>query len=240
MYLVGLHIYYDDTRSLPCLQLIQFTTHNTFSFKIYFSIIYASVYITFSVLQVSQIKICAHFLSTPSVQHDTPILSYLTCSYDAHNVWVALRSLRLPWVSQNPVFSSASCRGFSWCDSRPPPLVGQGILIIEASLSHLRHTTVGRTPLDEWSARPRDLYLTTHSTHKTSMAPGGIRTRNLSRRAAADPHLRPRVRRNRAFSVCAGQLLIFARNPKLSSVEDMFGSVMWLRLLPKNIPRDLN
>ena len=25
-----------------------------------------------------------------------------------------------------------------------------------------RHTTVGRTPLDEWSARSRDLYLTTH------------------------------------------------------------------------------
>ena len=26
-------------------------------------------------------------------------------------------------------------------------------------------TTVGRTPLDEWSARRRDLYLTTHKTH---------------------------------------------------------------------------
>jgi hypothetical protein len=31
--------------------------------------------------------------------------------------------------------------------------------------------TIGRTPLDEWSARRRDLYLTTHNTHKrlTSM-----------------------------------------------------------------------
>jgi hypothetical protein len=28
-----------------------------------------------------------------------------------------------------------------------------------------RHSTVGRTPLDEWSARRRDLYLTTHNTH---------------------------------------------------------------------------
>jgi len=27
-----------------------------------------------------------------------------------------------------------------------------------------QHTTVGRTPLDEWSAHRRDLYLTTHST----------------------------------------------------------------------------
>jgi hypothetical protein len=34
-----------------------------------------------------------------------------------------------------------------------------------------RRTTVGRTPLDEWSARRRDLYLKTHNTHKrqTSM-----------------------------------------------------------------------
>jgi hypothetical protein len=46
----------------------------------------------------------------------------------------------------------------------------------------LRHITIRRAPLDEWSARRRDLYLTTHNTHKrqTSMPPGGIRTRNPS------------------------------------------------------------
>jgi hypothetical protein len=39
----------------------------------------------------------------------------------------------------------------------------------------LRQTTVGRTPLDEGPARRRDLYLTTHNTHKrqTSMPPVG-------------------------------------------------------------------
>ena len=39
-----------------------------------------------------------------------------------------------------------------------------------------RRTTVGRTPLDEWSARRRDLYLTTHNTHnrQTSMSPVGF------------------------------------------------------------------
>jgi len=39
-----------------------------------------------------------------------------------------------------------------------------------------RRTTVGRTPLDEWSARRRDLYLTTHNIHnrKTSMPPVGF------------------------------------------------------------------
>jgi len=33
-----------------------------------------------------------------------------------------------------------------------------------------RRTTVGRTPLDEWSARPRDLYLTTHNTHNSQIS----------------------------------------------------------------------
>ena len=33
-----------------------------------------------------------------------------------------------------------------------------------------RRTTVGRTPLDEWSARRRDFYLTTHDTHNRQMS----------------------------------------------------------------------
>ena len=39
-----------------------------------------------------------------------------------------------------------------------------------------RPSTVGRTPLDEWSARRRDLYLTTHDTHnrQISMPPVGF------------------------------------------------------------------
>jgi len=41
-----------------------------------------------------------------------------------------------------------------------------------------RHTTVGRTPMGEWPARRRDLYLTTHNTHnrQTSMPPAGFET----------------------------------------------------------------
>ena len=35
----------------------------------------------------------------------------------------------------------------------------------------LRHTTHGRTPLDEWTARRKDLYLTTHNTHKRYSCP---------------------------------------------------------------------
>ena len=57
------------------------------------------------------------------------------------------------------------------------PSVGHGLFIHEVSQSHTQwHTKVGRTPLDEWSARRRDLYLTTHNTHnrQTSMPPVGF------------------------------------------------------------------
>ena len=40
----------------------------------------------------------------------------------------------------------------------------------------LRHTTVGTTPLDEGPARRRDLYLTTHTRNRTSMATAGLET----------------------------------------------------------------
>jgi len=57
------------------------------------------------------------------------------------------------------------------------PPVGQGLLIFKDSSSHsLRHTTLSRNLLDEWSARRTDLYLTTCNTHKTdtSMFPAGF------------------------------------------------------------------
>jgi len=55
------------------------------------------------------------------------------------------------------------------------PLVGPVLVNVEVSRSHLdtQHCT---TPLDERSARCRQLYLTTHDTHKrlTSMSPAGF------------------------------------------------------------------
>jgi hypothetical protein len=61
-------------------------------------------------------------------------------------------------------------------------------------LDHTRRpTTVGITPVDGWSARCMDLYLTTHNTNShTSMSPGGVRIHRLSKRATADLHLRHR------------------------------------------------
>jgi hypothetical protein len=44
------------------------------------------------------------------------------------------------------------------------------------SRSHIRRATVGRTSLDEWSVRRRDLYLTTHNScnRQTSTPPVGF------------------------------------------------------------------
>jgi hypothetical protein len=43
-------------------------------------------------------------------------------------------------------------------------------------LDHIRRTTAGRTPLDEWLARCRDFYLISFNTHKrkASIPPAGF------------------------------------------------------------------
>jgi hypothetical protein len=55
------------------------------------------------------------------------------------------------------------------------PLGGLGRLMCPGFTITLRHTTLGRTPLNEGPARRRDLYLSTHNTHKrqTFMPPVG-------------------------------------------------------------------
>ena len=56
-------------------------------------------------------------------------------------------------------------------------LVGQGLLSKDSRSHTVRSTTLARTPLEEWSVRYRDLYLTTHNTHKrqTSLLPAGFK-----------------------------------------------------------------
>ena len=71
---------------------------------------------------------------------------------------------------------------FAWCIygtfffMAQQPLLGQGLVVLEASRSH----SDTPPPLDEWSARRRDLYLTTHNTHKrqASMLSAGFEPAN--------------------------------------------------------------
>ena len=72
-----------------------------------------------------------------------------------------------------------------------------------------RRITVGRTLLDGWSARRRDLYLTTHNNHDKHTCLGGIRTYNLSRGAAVELRLRPRDHWDRLDILMAVRISIF-------------------------------
>jgi hypothetical protein len=105
--------------------------------------------------------------------------SHLPCS--AHSVWaqrclllqkikqtfsdVALGELRSSGTNTKYIFLHGAT-----APSGPGPPYCRGFTII------LRHTTVGGTPLDEWSARRRDLCLTTQTLYKrqTSMPPTGL------------------------------------------------------------------
>ena len=75
--------------------------------------------------------------------------------------------------------------------ARQPP-VGQGLLIFEISITHndAPHSVGLLWTSDRLLA---EISTWQHTTLTTDIhAPGGIRTQNLSRRAAADLHLRPR------------------------------------------------
>ena len=81
----------------------------------------------------------------------------------------------------------------------PRPNAGHGLLILEVSRSH---TTTHHNRLDSSgrviSASQRPLPDNTQHSQQTDIhAPGGIRTHNLSRRAAVDLRLRPRGHRDR-------------------------------------------
>jgi len=71
---------------------------------------------------------------------------------------------------------------------------GQGLLIVEASRSHPDTShSVGLLWTNDRPDTETSLPDNTQNSQKTEIhAPGGIRTRNISRRAAAYPSLRPR------------------------------------------------
>jgi len=128
-----------------------------------------------------------------------------------NSVYLSLPQLGFPFVAFLRFF-------FLWrCD--PTRAMASSFLRF---LDHTqRRITFGRTPLDEWSVLRRDLYLTTHNTHnrQTSMPPGGIRTHDLSRRAAADLRLIPRGHWDRP------KLLFLMINSSKSTYDTCRGSL---------------
>ena len=56
-----------------------------------------------------------------------------------------------------------------------------------------RRTTFGRTPVDEWSARRRDIYLTTHTILKTDKRPCSRWDSNTQSQQASGRRVRPNL-----------------------------------------------
>jgi len=95
-----------------------------------------------------------------------PILVLLYCVYiTLCSIWYLLQYVCQKVGGQEVLF-------FLWrCD--PTRVIASSFLRF---LDHTRRTTVGKTPVDELSARRRNLYLTTHNTHnrQTSMPAVGF------------------------------------------------------------------
>jgi len=69
------------------------------------------------------------------------------------------------WILQtNLLISRLTYTLLSFRCTRAP--IGSGPPHCRGFTVTLRHTTLGNIPLDEWSARRRDLYLKTHNTQK--------------------------------------------------------------------------
>ena len=88
----------------------------------------------------------------------------------------------------------------SYGATAPPPQVGQGLLIVEATRSNSDTPhSVGLL----WASDQTDAETSTlqHTQETDIHTPGGIRTRNPNKRAAADPHLRSQSQCDRLY-VC--------------------------------------
>ena len=82
----------------------------------------------------------------------------LNCSFDALSITNSLHLI------------------FTMAQQPPPPQWARASSLSRIHVHTQWRTTVGRTPLDEWSARRRDHYLTKHSTHnwQASMPSAGF------------------------------------------------------------------
>jgi hypothetical protein len=87
---------------------------------------------------------------------------------ELHKTWRNCHCTSHEVMYEKPRYRSSFNGSTAPNSPRPPHCRGFAIT--------LRHTTLGRTPLDEGPARRRDLYLTTQHTHKrqASMTPVGF------------------------------------------------------------------
>jgi hypothetical protein len=105
-----------------------------------------------------------------------PLHKNILCLTVAYSVVFTAKVVK--WKSQHSQVSEnliiiTSYSLFCFWPNSPPPRASSFLRFLDHTQ---RRSKVGRTPLDEWSARRRDLYLTTHKIHtrQISISPGGF------------------------------------------------------------------
>ena len=134
-----------------------------------------------------------------------------------------LGNMRDSSAGKSNTFSSSFFHGAT-APSGPKPPHFRGFMIT------VRHTTVAKTSLDDWSASRSDLYPKTHNTHDRHPCPGGIRTRNSINRTGADLHLRQRGHRDQPLPTLLTYLLNHSMEQSPSWEANRFAS--WRRNSP--------
>jgi hypothetical protein len=123
-----------------------------------------------------------HVSAVRIIHHQTDVVA--TSSHHSHNLilklWIYVNYVR---DTLNLIFLTLRFNIFLGLSS---PQWAMASLL--SRLPDHRCTTLGRTSLDEWSARSRHLYLTTLTTDSHPL--GGIQTRNPRKQKTADPRLR--------------------------------------------------
>ena len=99
----------------------------------------------------------------------------------------------------------------------------------------LRCPTLLKSPLDGWSARRRDLNVTTHNLKTDVYATDGIRNHNSSKRQPADPRLRPRGHWERPsywqrLWIIVNKYFCHIIRPRLPLSIDIFKRALWKRV----------
>jgi hypothetical protein len=97
----------------------------------------------------------------------------------------------------------------------------------------LRHTTIGRTPLDHWLAWRSDLYLTKHNTHKrqTSMPPAGFKPTIL---ASERPKTHALDRTGTGFGTCQFYFNCKFWPSSICTLSSELGPQFYISLCPEN------
>jgi len=110
------------------------------------------------------------------------------CSFSHSNSTFNFTSTSINTVFLIRVCSVLICFHCTTAPSRPVPPHYRSFSIT------VRHITLGRTPLDGWLARRKDLFRTEHNTQKieTAMFSEGFETRNPTKRTVADPRISQR------------------------------------------------